>query len=67
MTKQCAWSHTQAGPCLLYHVPHHFKARGMCERAVEKSLWVLKFVPDWFVVPQEMWYEDFNDNDEIIE
>ena len=27
--------------------------------------WLLKYVPHWFVVLQEMWYEEF-DNDMLI-
>lgn len=26
----------------------------------------LQYVPDWFVTLQEMWYEDFDINDELL-
>ena len=38
----------------------------MCIRPVKVDLWQLYDVPDWFVVLQEMWYENFDDDDEII-
>ena len=38
----------------------------MCNRAVEKSHWVLRIVPVWFVTLQEMWYEEFDDDDVLI-
>ena len=33
-------------------VPDRFKTREMCEKAVKKYLWLLKYVPDWFVTHQ---------------
>ena len=47
----------------------------MCNKVVHMDLWLLKYAPDWFVVLQEMWYEDFDDDgdddddddDEIVE
>ena len=33
---------------------------------MEKSHWVLEHVPDWFVTLQEMWYEEFDDDDVLI-
>ena len=38
----------------------------MCEKAVEKAPWLLYDIPDWFVVLQEMWCEDVDDNDHLI-
>ena len=38
----------------------------MCIRAVKVDPWQMIDVPDWFVVLQEMWYEDFDDNDVLI-
>ena len=32
----------------------------MCIRAIKADPWQLKDVPDWFVVLQEMWCEDFD-------
>ena len=31
-----------------------FKTRGMHENAVKKYLWLLKYVPDWFVIHQQI-------------
>ena len=36
----------------------------MCNKVVCIDPWLLKYVPDWFVVLQEIWYKNF---DEIIE
>ena len=36
-------------PCFLTYVPDCFKIWEMCEKAVKKYLWLLKYVPDWFV------------------
>ena len=36
-------------PLLLLVVPDRFKNREMCEKAVKKYIWLLKYVPDWFV------------------
>ena len=38
----------------------------MCIRAVKTGPWRLYGVPDWFVLLQEMWCEDFDDNDYLI-
>ena len=38
----------------------------MCNKAVHMETWLLKYVPDWFVVLQEMWYEDFDDDYVLI-
>ena len=43
-----------------------FKSQEMCIRAVGMDPWQLIDVPDWFVVLQEMWYEDFDDDDVLI-
>ena len=53
-------------PYALKHVPDWFKTQEMCEKAVEKAPWLLYNVPDWSVVLQEMWCEDFDDNDYLI-
>ena len=47
-------------------VPDQYKTQEICNRAVEKSNWVLRIVPDWFVTLQEMWYEEFDDDDVLI-
>ena len=38
-----------------------------CEGAVEVNPWQLYNVSYWFVVLQDMWYEDFDDDDVHIE
>ena len=38
----------------------------MCDEAVKSDPWILGYVPDWFVMLQEMWYEEFDDDDELI-
>ena len=47
-------------------IPNYLKTQEMCIRPVKVDLWQLYDVPDWFVVLQEMWYENFDDDDEII-
>ena len=43
----------------------------MCEKAVKKYLWLLKYVPDWFVTHEQikMWHDndDYYNDDELIE
>ena len=43
----------------------------MCEKAVKKCLWLLKYVPDWFVTHQQMkiWCDDdeYCNYDKLIE
>ena len=65
----------EARPWLLECVADSFKTKAMCNKVVHMDLWLLKYVPDWFAVLQEMWYEDFDDDgdddddddDEIVE
>ena len=44
----------------------------MCEKAVKKYLWLLKYVPDWFVTQQQIKYlqqdgnNDYCNDDELI-
>ena len=54
-------------PAAFFLIPDHFKTQDMCIRAVEVDPWQLYHVADWYVVSQEMWYEDFDDDEEIIE
>ena len=51
---------------LLMFGPDHFKTKRMCERVAKAYPCMLCIVPDWFVVLQEMWYEDFDDIDYLI-
>ena len=58
-------------PRFLIFVPDHFKTRRMCEKAVKKHLWLLKYVLDWFVTHQQIkiWHDndDYWNDDERIE
>ena len=56
----------QSDPKVLSYVPDQFVTQEMCNEAVEKSPEFLRIVPDWFVTPQEMWYEEFDDDDVLI-
>ena len=51
---------------LLKYVPGHLKTRRMCDKAVREDTFSLQYIPDWFVILQEMWYEVFDDDDELI-
>ena len=43
----------------------------MCEKAVKKYLWLLKYVPDWFATHQQIqiWHDndDYCNDGELIE
>ena len=58
-------------PRFLPLVPDRFKTREMCEKAVKKYLWLLKYVSDWFVTHQQIkiWHDnnDYCNDDELIE
>ena len=55
----------------LSFVPDRFKTREMCEKAVKKYLWLLKYVPDWFATHQQIqiWHnnDDYCNDGELIE
>ena len=55
-------------PRFLLFVPDHFKIYEMCEKAVKKYLWLLKYVPDWFVTHEQIkiWHDndDYYNDDE---
>ena len=57
-------------PEALHHIPDRFKTQNMCEKAVEKSPYMLRFVPDWFVRQHQvkLWHDDndYWDNDRLI-
>ena len=38
----------------------------MCNEALQRESEVLEYVPDWFVMLQKMWCEEFDDDDELI-
>ena len=52
----------------LKYVLDSFKAQDMCDKAVARSIFLLKFVTDWFVTQQQvkLWH-DYCDNDRLIE
>ena len=58
-------------PRFLPLLPDRFKTQKMCEKAVEKYQWLLKYVPDWFVTHQQIkiWHDndDYCNDDELIE
>ena len=58
-------------PNFLPLVPDLFKTREMCEKAVKKYIWLLKYVPDWFVTHRQIkiWHDDddYCNDDVIIE
>ena len=51
----------------LVYPPDHFKIHEMCEDAVSADSYSLKYVSDCYVKVQEMWYEDFDNDDELVE
>ena len=57
-------------PCSLAFVLDHFKNREMCEKAFKKYLWLLKYVPDWFVTHQQLktWHDnnDYCNDDDMM-
>ena len=57
---------TRVRPAVFFLIPDCFKTQEMCIRAVKVDPWQLIDVPDWFVIQQEMWYEDFDDDDVLI-
>ena len=44
---------------------NHLKMQEMCNEAVGWDLWLLQYVPDWFVTREwvDMWYDDSYDGD----
>ena len=40
------------GPRFLLLVPDCLKTQGMCEKAAEKYLWLMKYIPYWFATHQ---------------
>ena len=60
----------EVDPCQLEHVPNHFKAQEICDKAVKDYLFSFQFVSDWFVTQQQLktWYDNdyvYSDNDMI--
>ena len=49
-------------PRFLPFLPDRIKTREMCEKAVKKYLWLLKYVLDWFVTHQQI--KIWHDNDD---
>ena len=58
----------QNDPEMLEHVPDQYKTQKMCNEAVQRNPdpEMLEHVPDQFVILQEMWYEEFIDDDVFI-
>ena len=54
--------HVRSAAFLL--IRDRLKTQEMCIRAVKVDPWQLYDVPDWFVVLQKMWHEDFHDDDD---
>ena len=60
----CEWA-VDDEPEALESVPDHLKMQEMCNEAVGWDLWLLQYVPDWFVTREwvDMWYDDSYDGD----
>ena len=56
-------------PCTLVCVPDQYKTQEMCNKVVRMDVWLLNYVPNWFVKQQQekLWHgdDDFYDDDEI--
>ena len=52
---------------VFFFIPDRLKTLKMCIGAVKGDPWQLYDVPNWFVVLQKMWYEDRDENNEIIQ
>ena len=52
-------------PEAFHHIPDHFKTQKMYDKAFEEDFFSLKFIPDWFLRPQQvnLWYDDNYDDD----
>ena len=70
----------EVDPSFLELIPDHFKAQGICDKAVKEESFYLPFVPDWFVTREWMWmwydyyyddvgdhWDDDNDEDKLFE
>ena len=66
LTQQMCNEAVQSYPWTLEHVPDQYKTQEMCNEAVQREPEVLEHVLDWFVTLQKMWYEEFDDDDELI-
>ena len=66
ITQEMCEEATRVRPAVFFLIPDCFKTQEMCIRAVKVDPWQLIDVPDWFVIQQEMWYEDFDDDDVLI-
>ena len=64
-TQEICQGVVEEGSYMQMFVSDHYKTK-MCEKAVKAYPWLLWYVPDWFVVLQEMWCEDFDDIDYLI-
>ena len=57
-------------PWLLKIIPDRFKTQQMCDKAVARSPYTLRFVPGWSVTQQQVkiWHDDsyYCDDDKLI-
>ena len=71
MTQEMCNGVVKVDPWQQEYVPDSLKMQGMCIRAVEADLGLLKYVPDWFVTQQQIktWHDDayYCNNNEMIE
>lgn len=58
VSKSCFWN-----SYVLKTISDQYKTHKVCDRAVERTLYVLNFVSDWFVAPKML---ELLDNDELI-
>ena len=65
-TQEMCIEAVKVDPLELYYVPDHFKNQKICDAAVREDPFSLQYVPDWFVKLKEMWYEDFDNDDDLI-
>ena len=57
----------EADPWVLAHVPNHFKTQEMCNDAGTGDSYLLGFFPEYYVKLQEILYEDFDNDDKLVE
>ena len=66
-TQEMSINAVEVDPRQLKDLPDHFKTQGMCDKAARDYIFSLQFVPNWFVIREqiETWYDDdyaYNDN-----
>ena len=57
-------------PCLLEHVPDHFRTQEMFDKAFWEDTFSLQYIPDWLVTQQQLklWhdYDDYCNDERLI-